>query len=454
MGQSWSEIDPAWAWSPYEPSPAEPWNRSRAAHLYRRAAFGATASELTEAVARPAQEVVASLVSGPASTADFDREMELLSRTLAAGGDPHQLSAWWLWRMRYTPDPLLEKLTLFWHGHFATSAAKVNKAALMLVQHDLLRREARGSFAKMTHGISRDPAMLLYLDSATNRKLHPNENFAREVMELFCLGLGNYTEHDIQDLARCFTGWEVRDSEFKFNPYQHDGGEKAFLNRRGNFSGEQGVQVVLDQEATARFIVGKWFRYFLADEPAAPAALLKPLVDQFRAGGLEIRPVIQRMLGSKLFFSQHVAGRKIRSPVELGVGLLRTLEGQANLHQLARSLEELGQAVFYPPNVKGWDGGRTWLSTATLIGRANLVKRIAEGNDNRFAGGTLDALATKHHLESPEECVDWLLEHLVAVAPPAEVRARLVETARRAGRPQRLGDVLSVLATVPEFQLG
>jgi len=405
-------------------------------------------------VAKSPQQAVAALVAGPASTADFDREMELLSRTLAAGGDPHQLSAWWLWRMRYTPDPLLEKLTLFWHGHFATSAAKVTKAALMLVQHDLLRREARGNFGRMTHGISRDPAMLLYLDSATNRKLHPNENFAREVMELFCLGLGNYTERDIQQLARCFTGMEVRDSDFKFNTYQHDNGEKNVLGRRGNFSGEEGVKVVLDQEATARFIVGKWFRFFLADEPAAPPSLLKPLVDQFREGGLEIRPVIQRMLSSKLFFSPHVVGRKIRSPVELGIGVLRALEGQSNLHQLAKSLEEIGQAVFYPPNVKGWDGGRTWLTTATLIGRANLVRRIAEGNENRFAGGSLEQLANKHHLDSPDTCVDWLLDHLVAVPPPAEVRARLVETARRANSPQRLADVLSVLATVPEFQLG
>ena len=182
MPQDLTLLDPAWAWSPYTPDHDRPWNRARAAHLFRRAGFGAASRELDEAVKKDPAEVVKGLVTPNEKNVAFERQFDELGRTMLAGGNPESLSAWWLYRMAYTPDPLLEKATLFWHGHFATSAAKVTEAKAMLVQNSLLREHARGDFSALVLKMSRDPAMLIYLDSATNRKTHPNENYARELM--------------------------------------------------------------------------------------------------------------------------------------------------------------------------------------------------------------------------------------------------------------------------------
>ena len=210
MTRKTEAIDPGWAWSPYRPDSERPWNRRLAAHLCRRAGFGASWNELEEVVKQDSADVVAELTKVDSSEAAFQKESDDFATAILAGGDPKQLSAWWVYVMLRTPQPLLEQTTLFWHGHFATSAEKVQDADLMYNQNQLLRQYALGNFAQLVHEISRDPAMLIYLDSDTNRKAHPNENYAREVMELFCLGEGNYTEKDIQELARCFTGWEIR----------------------------------------------------------------------------------------------------------------------------------------------------------------------------------------------------------------------------------------------------
>jgi uncharacterized protein (DUF1800 family) len=230
-----AKVDPAWAWSPYEPDTRQPWDRARAAHLYRRAGFAANWQQLDEAVQQEPAAIVRQLLAAGAKGNDFKLEMEQLGKTILASGNPQSLSAWWLYWMLHTPDQCGEKATLFWHGHFATSAAKVTSARLMLAQNDLLRRHALGNFVELVQAVSRDPAMLIYLDSATNRKLRPNENYARELMELFCLGPGNYTERDIQEIARSFTGWEVRDEKFRFNPYQHDRGQKSLLGANWRF---------------------------------------------------------------------------------------------------------------------------------------------------------------------------------------------------------------------------
>lgn len=447
------QIDPEWAWSPYEPDAATPWTRSLAAHLYRRATFGATRQQLDEAVAQSPAEVVRQLFAEP-DAAGFEQASEQLAGAMLATGKPENLAPWWLYRMLNSPTPLREKLTLFWHGHFATGAEKVNDAQDMFAQNELLRKYAWGDFAQMVQEISRNPAMLIYLDSVTNRKAHPNENYARELMELFCLGEGNYSEADVQQVARCFTGWEVRRHQFRFNRYQHDGGEKQFLGSRGEFGGEDAVRVVLEQDAAPRFIVRKLFRYFVCDEPEAPDALLQPLADQFRADGLNIGPTIERMLGSRLFFSPAAQGRKIRSPVELGVGLLASLEGTTNLQWLATQLAELGQSVFYPPNVKGWDGGRTWINSATLIARANLVLGLVAQENTRFAGGRLGEWAGNSGAANPEAFVDLLAMLLVSVPLAEGVRGELLEIARGTDRSQAYDRTLCALAALPEFQLG
>ncbi len=442
------------AWQPYDPGRDGPWNRRRAAHLYRRAGFGADRSQLDDAVARTPADVVDELLDGDAPHTAFTDQMATLAKSVVSGGDGYQLAAWWLYRMIHTPAPALEQLTLFWHGHFATSAAKVPSTRLMYQQNETLRKHALGPFEKMVQAIARDPAMLIYLDSRTNRKKHPNENFAREVMELFCLGLDQYTEKDIQELARCFTGWEIRHERFRFNRFQHDSGEKTVLGSRGNFGGKEGVRVVLRQPAAPRFVAEKLIRYYVSDTLPLEPALLDPLAKQLRASDFRIQPVLRTIFGSRLFYSHHALGTKVRGPVELAVGLLRSLDGTTSTTALVDGLQPLGQTLFYPPSVKGWDGGRTWINSTTLIGRANLVRQILEDKSTRFGGGKLEDLLDRHRIQGPAQTVDWLLEQLIAVPINDAARGQLLALLEAPGdRHERLTNVVHAISMLPEFHV-
>jgi uncharacterized protein (DUF1800 family) len=462
------DIDVVWAWSAYEPTAQRPWSRRLAAHLYRRAGFSATWAQLQQSVDEGPAKTLDRLcdprpAGGDAGSGEFERTAAALADRTVASGNPQQLSAGWLYRMLNTPDPLLERLTLFWHGHFATSNAKVNNPRLMLDQNDLLRSKARGKFEDMVRQVSRDPAMLVYLDSTTNRRIHPNENYGRELMELFCLGVGNYTERDIKEVARAFTGWEVLAQQFHFNASQHDTSPKTILGSTGNFDGDDAVRIILAQPASPRFIARKLVRYFVFDEPAGaglPDGLVEPVARDLREHEFEIGPVVRRILGSNLFFSDHAVGRKIRSPVGLGVGLLRALGMSTNLVKLSQGMTDLGQGLFYPPNVKGWDGGRAWINSATLLGRANLVRQTLLAGETSFdkAGGSLAIAADRAGATTPEQTIDWLSDLLLAVAPPEETRAQLARIAAGADggpadRGQRLAQVIHVMSALPEFQL-
>jgi len=450
-----STMSPDEAWQPLVPTAEQSFDRRLAAHLYRRAGFAASPDELAAAVKRGLARTVEQLLTAGQRSAAFDDDMRKFADVTLASGNPELLSGWWLHRMRHTPAPLVEKMTLFWHGHFATSAAKVRKAELMLAQNELLRRHALGNFGDLVRGIARDPAMLLYLDSATNRKVHPNENFAREVMELFCLGLGHYTERDIQQLARCFTGWEIQHEAFKFNQYQHDYGSKTVLGKTGNFDGDEGLAIILEQPATAEFLARKLVRFFVSDELELSSELVAPLAQRLREAKLTVAPVLETIFTSRLFYSDAAIGGKIRSPIELGVGTLRALDGTTNMVELAGKLRELGQMPLYPPNVKGWDGGRAWINSSTLLGRANLVRSLVHHPENRFGGRSLDAWLDARQLPSAEATVDFLADLLVAAPLPAEVRRQLVEVLDRPERPrpQAIRDMLHVLGSLPEFQL-
>jgi len=381
--------------------------------------------------------------------------MDSFGKTVLAARNAQSLSAWWLYRMINTPDQSLEKTTLFWHGHFATSAEKVTDARLMLAQNNLLRKYARGDFEKLVQEISRDPAMLIYLDSTTNRKTHPNENYARELMELFCLGLGNYSEKDIQEIARCFTGWEVLRGKFRFNSFQHDEGKKSFLGNSGNYGGEDAVKIVVSQNASARFIVSKLIRFFVFDEPQPPEALVDPLAQELRNHDFHIEHVLRRIFSSQLFFSEHALNQKIRSPVELAVGLIRALELQTNLIRVSQSLEEIGQRPFYPPNVKGWDGGRTWINSSTLLGRPNLVQQILNDDSSKFGGGDLESLANQNGVKAPNDIVQWLTDVLVAVDLQGNIRDELIRLASEpnVNPSKRISNVIHAISTLPEFQI-
>jgi uncharacterized protein (DUF1800 family) len=454
MSGDYINLDPAWAWRPHSSTKEKPLGRALAAHLYRRAGFGANEALLASAAESDAQTAVDALLRPGEEAAAFQTQMDSLARTVLATGNPQTLASVWLYRMLHTPRQLVEKTTLFWHGHFATGADKVTEAALMLNQNDTLRKHALGRFADLTHEVARDPAMLIYLDSATNRKAHPNENFARELMELFCLGEGHYTEKDIQELSRCFTGWEVKQNKFRFNRFQHDTGEKTILGKTGPFKGEDGVNIVLERPDAPRFIVKKLVRFFVRDEPDPPDSLIEPLAIEFREHDMDVSHVIGRILASELFYSEHAVGRKVRSPIELAVGLLRSLEGSTDVNFLANELREVGQGLFFPPNVKGWDGGRAWINSATLLGRANLVQKIVDHEKTRFAGGDLPSLLAKRGIAGPEQTVDWLGGMLAAMPLSPSARTRLIALASEGDAKGAARRVVCALGAMPEFQLG
>ncbi len=446
-------IEPDWAWATYEPSSQAPWDVRAAAHLYRRAGFGATPAELDTAVKAGPMNAVQTLLTETTEPQSYLTQMSSLADASLATGNPERLSAWWAYRMLSTPAQLLEKMTLFWHGHFATSAEKVQDAELMFVQNQLLRKFAVGDFAGLLLEISRDPAMLVYLDSASNRKAHPNENFAREIMELFCLGEGNYTEQDIRELARCFTGWEVKRRKFRFNRYQHDSGTKSVLGDSGTFGGEEGVGIVVGQDSAALFIAAKLVKYFVMDEPQPSPELLAPLANFLRDQDMQIGPTVQKILSSNLFYSKHSVGRKVRSPVELAIGFLRTLDGSTDSYKLAEALQRLGQGLLYPPSVKGWDGGRTWINSSTLLARSNLIRSLLENDKTRFGKQTLVEHLRKVGANSTDEIIDLLETTLFAVRIPAAAKDRIRRLTRDANETNKLTETVHALCTLPEFQL-
>ena len=450
-----TNLAPDEAWQPYEPTDTEPFNRRAAAHLYRRAGFATTFDGLDQAVQVGPQAAVTQLLEAPTAHPQFAEEMSRMVQSVLAGNNPEALASWWLYRMRHTPAPLLEKTTLFWHGHFATSAAKVKEAKLMLRQNELLRQNALGSFTAMLQGMSRDPAMLLFLDSATNRKTHPNENFAREVMELFCLGVGKYSEKDIQQLARCFTGWEIQHGEFKFNQYQHDYGAKTLFGHGGKWDGDQGLAEILKQPAAADFLCTKLVRFFVADELELTPALLAPLAESLRQSAFKLAAVVEKILRSRLFFSLPMRGAKVRSPVEVGIGLLRALDMTANMNALVDHLRAMGQLPLFPPNVKGWNGGREWINASTILARANRARQLIDNNETQFGGGSLEAYLTRCGLTENQAIVGGLSELLLAVDPPAEVQEQLVAALAEPGVPreQRLRHCVHACVTLPEFHV-
>lgn len=450
---NFSTVDVDWAWSSFEPRDDAPWDIRAAAHLYRRAGFGASQTDIAHAASQAPSDTVERLVNA-SEPESFRVDMRGLEAAALANGSIQQLSAQWVYRMLHTPAPLLEKMTLFWHGHFATSAEKVDDVELMLEQNGLLRTHALGDFSELLLQISKNPAMLLYLDSATNRKSHPNENYAREIMELFALGEGNYREEDIRELARCFTGWEVKRKRFRFNRYQHDSGIKTVLGKTGPLGGEDGVAVVASQDATARFLVQKLIRYFFVDQEEIPNDLVEPLARQLRENDLLIRPTVARILGSNLFFSPVVRGRKIRSPVELGIALLLALDGTTDCFRLARSFESLGQGLYLPPSVKGWDGGRSWINSSTLLGRANLVHRLLDGGKTRFDGASISEWAKHQGLTTAGALISYLEPLLFAVALSSSRKDSIQELVDRFGDQENWAEkTIYTLCTLPEFQL-
>jgi uncharacterized protein (DUF1800 family) len=462
-----ASIDPRWAWEPYQPSAKEPWDLRKVGHLHRRAGFAATLTELEAGLTAGPEKLIASLLKGQPGQEEFDRLTAPLAESAAKGNGAQEARAWWLYRMLYTQHPLREKLTLFWHNHFATSNAKVQNVGFMLGQYQLMQRHALGSFRTMLLEMSKDPAMMIWLDTRLNKKGKPNENYAREVMELFSLGIGHYTERDIREAARAFTGWEITNGKAVFNSAQHDDGEKTVLGQTGRWAADDIIRICLEQKSAPYFIAGKLYRFLISETVPATPELVQPLADQFRQSDYNIGGLVETMLRSNLFFSPQAYRTRIKSPVDFVLGIVRPLEGRIGTSALAVALQELGQDLFHPPSVKGWDGGPAWLNAQTLLVRQNLALALTSTENVRFGRRTDPAaLAEKYKKQSDTELVDFFLRLFLQDDVPPETRPRLLHYQEKAhtqlipvywtekdAADQRVRTLCRLVLALPESQL-
>ncbi|MEC9372561.1 MAG: DUF1800 domain-containing protein [Planctomycetota bacterium] len=328
------------------------------------------------------------------------------------------LQRWWLTRMIETPRPLEEKMTLFWHGHFATSYRTIENSHHMLMQNEMFRKEAAGNFARLLFGIIRDPAMLAYLNNNASRKGEPNENLARELMELFSLGVGGYSEDDIKEGARALTGYTFEGDEFVFRRDWHDNGEKRILGKRGALDGDDFARAILEERRCSEFIAARLYRFFVADLPEkmddidpATRQVIDDLARTLRTERYELKPALERLFLSEHFYDEAFRGQQIKSPAQLVVQGIRSLRAPArDLGALTDAMELMGQDLFFPPSVAGWDGGRSWINTSTLFVRQNVMTYLLTG---RKTGG-FDARAAQERFDPT-----WLVEELERGAPGA-----------------------------------
>ncbi len=287
--------------------------------------------------------------------------------------ETHRITYWWADRMLTSPRPLEEKMALFWHGHFATTEEKVRDYRKMLKQVELFQEQGLGDFRTLLVSVAKDPAMLAFLDAGVNVKGAPNENFAREIMELFSMGVGNYTEHDIREAARAFTGWNFQGLEYRFNAEQHDDGPKTVLGHTGPMDGVDVIDVILDQPVTAEYIAGKLYRFFVRDD--LDPAMRKRLGDLLRDNNYQIAPFMETLLLSNDFYSPEAVATRIKGPVELAVSTykklgLTSVPGAPDFNEVTASL---GQKLLYPPTVAGWANGRSWVTPGLLLERGNFA---------------------------------------------------------------------------------
>ncbi len=481
------------------------WTREHAAHLLNRAGFGGTPAEIEAIYKKGLTGAVRDLIDFTIDAANVPppswahpRNIRELRRGARATNDPEQrrtkmrelrmmegeeildLRNWWLERMRTSTVPLLEKMTLFWHGHFATSIQKVRDAYWMWLQNDTLRRNALGNFAGLVKKISRDPAMMLYLDLQQSRKEHPNENFSRELMELFTVGIGNYEEQDVREAARAFTGYRLNmtSQEFRFAPGQQDRTVKHFLGRTGPLNGDDVIDILVSKPACAQFIGKKIWRFFAEDEPAQ--STIDQVAATIRAHNFEIRPILREIFSSEIFYDQRVMRSQIKSPVQYIVQTCKLLEAPLPAPLAAQNaMRQMGQLLFAPPNVKGWDGGKAWITTSTLLFRYNFASYLVNGNamlpkgaagkgkGPGFRPAVRDAALQREPIdpaklippdlrEKPDALVDFLSGRFFGARPPETERKAFVEYLK--ARQPDTGDgtlrgLLHLMMSTPQFQL-
>ena len=400
------------------------WTRERAAHLLERAGFGGTPAQIDELAAMSPRAAVKRLVrfegvaasklpafehSGlwkpgmdpfPESRAEAVRQGYERGESMGVQVDAtldrplqpivdrffyllrgdvleaRRVALWWAERMLLTKRPLEEKMALFWHGHFATSDSKVRDYRKLLMQIELFQREGLGSFRDLLLAVTRDPGMLVYLDNGENRKDHPNENFGREVLELFTMGVGNYTEDDIREASRAFTGWTQEKLEFVVHEDQHDDGLKTVLGKKGRWDGEDVIDIIVAEPATARFVAAKIYRFFARDDLSPELAAR--LGSVLEGSNYDVAALLETIFLSRDFYSEASVGTQIKSPVQLLVSTYKKmgLERLPTIPDFNSATASLGQLLLHPPNVAGWAGGRSWITGASLLERGDLMRQV------------------------------------------------------------------------------
>jgi uncharacterized protein (DUF1800 family) len=438
------------------------WNDETAAHLLNRAAFGGVPGEVEAARKKGFAAIVRELVDVNGEAANVPppawahpRNIRAQRMEIKVAKDQGQnfreksrevrmmesenildLRRWWLERMMNGPAPLLEKMTLFWHGHFATSVEKVKDAYWMWLQNDTLRRNAFGNFATLVKKISRDPAMMIYLDLQQSRQEHPNENWARELMELFTVGIGNYSEQDIRESARAFTGYRIdmTTQKFRFAMMQQDHSTKNFMGRTGALNGDEIIDILVNKPACAQFIGRKLWRFFVEDEPSPK--IVDAIARSIRAHNYEMRPVLCEIFSSAEFYSDRVMRTQIKSPIQYLIQTSKLLETQLPSSIVAQNaMRQMGQILFAPPNVKGWDGGKAWISTSTLLFRYNFASYLINGDAMLSANALQHRQGADLGLRRPAELGEQVRRDPININKiiPAELREK----------PQELVDLLS-----------
>ena len=471
------------------PLPEYLWDRTKAAHLLNRAGFGGTPGQIDKLVAMGVGKAVESFLSAdddsdlfplppmvePPARLEFKRrekaaltedDRKQVRRELSEADRLSMLDLriWWLNRMRYTSNPLREKATLFWHGHFATSNQKVNNPYLMWFQNETLRRHALGKFPELLKAMSRDPAMIRWLDLGDSRKDHPNENFAREVMELFSLGEGHYTEQDIQESAKAFTGYRINPETgaFVFREKDFDPGQKTFFGKTGPFNGDEIIDAIVAKPQCARFIGRKLWVFFVSVDPSEE--IVSAIADTLIANGYDISATLWEVFRSAEFYSTRVIHHQIKSPVQWMMQTTKMLEVPLpDERVLENSLASLGQVLFAPPNVKGWDGGRTWISASSLLYRYNLAAYLLSGKARVLGGGgsktaviPLDKIAPAADRTDPDRLVDLLSFRIFNFPVPPKERVAYKDFIQKnlipySDNPVR--DLMQVMMSTPEYQL-
>ena len=460
------------------------------AHLMRRTGFGATWDKLPDLVAQGYEETVEELLN-PDHKAPADEF--LLYRyhptTEIPGGNSAQGQANWLFHMINTERPLEEKMALFWHHVFATGNNKVDNCDMLLDQIDMFRQHGMGNYRDLLVGLARDPAMIFWLDNNENHKRAPNENWGRELLELFSMGVGNYTETDVFEASRAFTGWTIAPKmprypygrfpwKFEFRPEDHDYTEKTFLGYTGNFDGEDIIDIVLQQPACPRFIARHLYNFFVADEPQVPAWQIEEprdpdaidtIANALVESGFEIKPVLRTLFNSDFFKSEAVRFKKTKSPIEVVVGtvnLIKEFKGPTPGLEagLSRYPGYMGQDILDPPSVEGWHTGKEWINSGSLVTRINFVSDLVTDTDMTGVREIVDDIAADGASESGSAFVDRCLELLGMIEVSEDTRGELVshadsdgvlswETdAEREASTLRVTEMLSLIASTREYQ--